>query len=299
MGGKIIKIIDIHAHLELNLPGVPQDPSRRKYPRLFMYLFEKLGFRGNRRKRPLPEAVRILISLENQLRLSMASRENLLGNMDRNGIDVSVLLPIAPFSTSEDYLEKVKDEPRMLTFASAHPLQGDWAGRLHAAMENGCRGLKIHPILQELEPSSEFYFNLLEEYGKYGRPVLTHSGPFNYYIPRSPYSLYGSVSRFVPLISSFPHIPFILGHMGIHESGDAIQVASQYENVYLETSFQSLRSVREAVKTVGKERVLFGSDWPEADQGTSLKIARKAAGSDRDLMERILGKNAESLIGPL
>ncbi|MEW5783472.1 MAG: amidohydrolase family protein [Bacillota bacterium] len=295
-----MKVIDIHTHLELHLPGVPQDPQRKRPPRLFMKLYEKMGYSTPLwRSGNYPEPIRILISLDNQLRLSMASAENLLAYMDRSGVSVSVAMPIAPFVSSQLYLDKVAGNPRLLAFAGAHPDDTAWPANLRAAMVGGCRGLKIHPIAQQLEPSCEFYFNLLEEFRAYGKPVLTHTGTFDYFIPRSPCAAYGSPERFRKLISSFPDVPFILGHMGIHEREAAIALALKYDNVYLETSFQSAAVIRRAVRQVGRERVLFGSDWPESEQLIPLKMARRAAGRDSDLAERLLWKNAEALIGPV
>jgi len=295
-----MKIIDIHTHLELHIPGIPQDRKRKKPPRLFMYLYEKLGYsfplwkKGN-----YPEPIRVMISLDNQLRLSMASAENLLRYMEQSGVDFSVAMPVAPFVSGLDYLEKIKDRPRLLAFTSAHPDDPGWKDKLHQSMAGGCRGLKIHPIAQQLDPEAEFYFNLMEEFRRYNRPVLTHCGVFEYFITRSTSSAYGKPAAFEKLISSFPDIPFILGHMGIHEPDEAISLAEQYDNVYLETSFQPWSKIRKAVNKAGSHRVLFGSDWPESEQLTPLKIARRAAGEDRALAEAIIGKNAEALIGPV
>jgi predicted TIM-barrel fold metal-dependent hydrolase len=75
-----------------------------------------------------------------------------------------------------------------------------------------------------------------------------------------------------------------------------IELARRYENVYLETSFQPLRKVKEAVDVAGRERVMFGSDWPESDSKYALRIARKAAGEDDGLRERLRGGNILVLV---
>jgi len=295
-----MKVIDLHTHLELNLPGIPQDNRRNKPPRLFMYLYEMMGYRspfwgkGN-----YPEPVRMLISLDNQLRLSMASVDKLLACMDRSGVTVSVAMPIAPYITASDYLARIESIPRILTFSTVHPQDRSWEDTLRRDMERGCRGVKIHPIAQGLDPEGEFYFHLFEELEQYGKPVLAHTGEFEYFIPKSPYSVYGQIPRFEKLIASFPRVPVILGHMGLFDAQVAIELARRYENVYLETSFQSVAVVRRAIKEVGRHRVIFGSDWPESEQWMPLRIARRAAGKDRDLAERLLWKNAQQLIGPV
>jgi predicted TIM-barrel fold metal-dependent hydrolase len=221
--------------------------------------------------------------------------ENLLRYMDRNGIESSVVLPIAPFVTSEDYLRGCEGESRLIPFASVHP-SGDWEKELGDAMDGGCRGLKIHPILQRLAPEDPFYFELLEAFVPYGRPVIAHTGEFDYYIVNDGYTPYGDTQRFGKLVAAFPQVPFILGHTGLYYPDKALELARRYENVYLETSFQPLSVVRKALEVAGRERVMFGSDWPESDSKYALKIARKAAGEDGELRERLTGKNILALV---
>jgi len=260
-----------------------------------MWGYEIMGFRNPLWRGEPPGPARALIALENQLRLSMGSRENLLRYMDRNGIERSVVLPIAPFSTSREYLESCAGEPRLIPFASACPSPG-WERELGEAMERGCRGLKIHPILQRIAPEDRFYFDLLEEFAPHRRPVLIHAGEFDYYVVRDGYASYGDTLRYEKLIRAFPEVPFILGHMGLYHPEKALRLAERYENVYLETSFQPLRVVREAIWVAGAERVMFGSDWPESDPRYALRIARRAAGADEGLRERITGGNVLALL---
>lgn len=288
-------IVDAHAHLETPIPGMFPDPSRRSPTLLLMRAYELLGFRNPLWRGEPPEPARVLIALENQLRLAMGSRDNLLRVMDRRGIDRAVVLPIAPYSTSREYLERCRGEPRLMPFASVHPHPG-WERELKEAMEGGCRGLKVHPILQRIPPEDPFLFELLEAFRRYGRPVLFHTGEFDYFVTRDPHAQFGDVRRLERLIAAFPDLPIILGHMGLYHPERALELARRHENVYLETSFQPLKVVKEAIRAAGRERVIFGSDWPESDPAFSLRIARKAAGEDRDLLERITSRNILALV---
>jgi predicted TIM-barrel fold metal-dependent hydrolase len=288
-------IVDSHSHLDLTLPGMVPHPERKREPLGFIWSYENMGFRNPLWRGEPPEAVRILISAENQVRLSMGCRRNLLSFMDSCGIDRAVVLPVEPFSTSSSYAEECATEPRLIPFASCFP-GNDWEGKLQRAMEAGCRGLKIHPILQRIPPEDLFYFDLLEAYRKYGRPVITHTGAFDYYVTPDPCSEYGCTPRFERLIAAFPDIPFILGHSGLYHPEQAIDLARRHESVYLETSFQPLKIVREMLRAVGRDRVMFGSDWPETNQKHSLRIAKKAAGDDAELQEKLLGANILALV---
>ncbi len=71
-----------------------------------MYLYEKLGYNFPLwKKSNYPDPIRVMISLDNQLRLSIASAENLLCCMDKSGVDFIVVMPVAPFVSGLDYLE--------------------------------------------------------------------------------------------------------------------------------------------------------------------------------------------------
>lgn len=288
-------IVDAHSHLEVPIHGVTPDPRRKRFTWLLIRNYELLGFNNPLWKGEPPEWARILIAVENQLRLSMGSKENLLRYMDRNGIDKSVVYPVAPFTGPRDYLEQCRGEERLIPFTCAHPSSG-WEKELRLAMEGGCRGLKIHPILQRIPPEDPFYFHLLEAFAPYGRPVVAHTGEFSYYVTDDGCFSYGDVRRFEKLIAAFPGVPFILGHMGLYYPERAMELARRYDNVYLETSFQPLRVVREAVRVAGRERVFFGSDWPESNQKYALSIARRAAGEDAEMMERLTGGNILALL---
>lgn len=290
-------IVDSHSHLDLTLPGMVAHPERKREPMGFMWSYENMGFRNPLWSAEPPETVRILISAEGQIRLSMGCRQNLLSFMDRSGIDRSIVLPVEPFSTSSGYVEECAGEPRLIPFASSCP-GDDWEGRLHRAMEAGCRGLKIHPILQRIPPEDSFYFDLLEAYRKYGRPVITHTGAFDYYVTPDPCSEYGCTPRFESLIAAFPDVPFILGHSGLFHPEQAIELASRHESVYLETSFQPLKVVRQMLGVAGRDRVMFGSDWPETNQKHALRIAQKVTGDDPELRDKLLGGNILALVSP-
>ncbi|MDY6794990.1 MAG: amidohydrolase family protein [Actinomycetota bacterium] len=288
-------IVDAHTHMKAVIYGVTTDPKRQKFTWLLMRSYELLGFHNPLWRGDPPEIGRIIVALENQLRLSMGCKENLLRYMDINGIDRSIVCPIAPFASPREYLDICAGEPRLIPFTCIHPSQ-DWERQLKEAMQGGCKGLKIHNILQRIPPEDPFWFEVLEVFAPYGRPVQIHSGKFDYYIVKDGYAPYGDTLRFEKLIAAFPQVPFILVHSGLFFPDKALELAGRYDNVYLETSFQPLKVVREALRVAGRERVLFGSDWPESNQKYALSIAVKAAGEDAGLKERLTSGNILALV---
>jgi hypothetical protein len=171
--------------------------------------------------------------------------------------------------------------------------------KLSAFVEAGCRGLKLHPIIQNFHPESKECFETVEEFSRYNLPILFHSGRTAYYLPESKSESYAHLENYTKLVGAFPKTKFILGHMGMFEARKAIDIAQVFQNVYVDTSFQPVKMVRHAVEKIGGERVLFGSDWPFGGQRYSLAIAMRASAGDEWLRERLLWRNAEELIGPV
>lgn len=69
------------------------------------------------------------------------------------------------------------------------------------------------------------------------------------------------------LAIAFPEVPFILTKMGrgydfIFEV--CLLIAFKHQNVYLDTVQAPARHIARAVKELGADRVLFGSDWDRA-----------------------------------
>ena len=52
---------------------------------------------------------------------------------------------------------------------------------------------------------------------------------------------------------------------------EAIFVASQFENVYLETSWGDLPRIKEGIAMIGPERLMFGSDCPIQEIGSQMR----------------------------
>lgn len=95
-----------------------------------------------------------------------------------------------------------------------------------------------------------------------------------------------------------PEAKIILGHMGGYfHVKDAIRVAKRHPNLILETSAMPYPSlIKEAVDTLGVERVLFASDGPGCDPSIEVEKVRRA-GLTPEQEERIYAGNIEELLG--
>ena len=107
---------------------------------------------------------------------------------------------------------------------------------------------------------------------------------------------------FHTIAGEYPGITFVMAHLGCYQSRDvtwhyqAIDIARRYPNVYLETSaVVAQRFLELAIKELGPEKILFGSDGPENDSRLELfKIRLLKLAPDAEA--KVLGGNAQRLL---
>ncbi len=290
-----MKIIDMHTHAQDIL--FPANAAKVRPSRgILIRLFEWQRFNWYAPER-LTHSLRKIIARESQARNAMASVEVLVKGMEGTGMTRSVVLPVERYGGTTDILSAAKKDKRLIPFASVDPHDFKRVEKLRNYVAGGCRGLKLHPIIQDFHPSGPECMETVEEFSQYGLTVFFHCGQSSYYVPESESESYGEPGNYVKVFAAFPRVKFVMGHMGLLESNKAIEVAQVFPNVYLETSFQPVRMVRKAVEKVGGDRVLFGTDWPFGGQRYELAIVLDMTERNPWLRERLLWKNAEELIG--
>lgn len=221
--------------------------------------------------------------------------EKLIPLLDAAGISKAVVMSYteAPAVNphSLDYIAEavVRYPDRLIGFARIHPGYGDAAVRLldHAIMKLGMKGLKLHPVGTLAHPGNDGTVRLIQRAALYGAPTLFHCGDEPLTTPLE----IAEAARKVPQAS------IILGHMGGYFHVDeAIDVAERYENVYLETSAVPYpQKIGEAVKRIGGQRVLFGSDGPGCNPTLEVEKVRLAGLTPAD-EELVLGQNIARLL---
>jgi hypothetical protein len=171
---------------------------------------------------------------------------------------------------------------------------------LDADVAAGARGLKLHPIIQNVRLTSPRTRAAVAACARHDLPVLFHCGVSSYYLGsdrKREQPRYGAIADAAALVRDFPRVRFIAGHAGLFEVRDVMRLLAGLPNVSVDTSVQSIATVRELIATFGPERVLFASDWPYGNRPPALAIAKAACGGDRGLERRILFENAAELLG--
>lgn len=159
--------------------------------------------------------------------------------------------------------------------------------------EYGFHGLKIysHPkgigsFDSWLSITDEYMYSIFELASDWKIPILAHSTP----------------QECDEVCSKFPEIRLIMAHMGGTQiaSGDwhkAIMTAKKHKNLYLDTTSSGMDygMVEEAVKKIGAERIVWGSDLAYLGMEYELEKIKSSDIKDYE-KELILGKNILRLI---
>jgi len=215
-----------------------------------------------------------LVNLMNDAKVDKAVISQLSSNMIDDNTAVSKAIKKFP--------------DRLLGFAHINPQD------LNAALKEldrsinvlGFIGVKMHSNFDHFVPWDEHVFRIMEKIQDYQLPVLFHTGEE---LARPLQIAY--VAR------HFPKIPIILGHMGLWVAIESIPAAKLSENVYLETSIQGeIPALMEAVRELGAERILFGTDIPFSTYRIEISKIESLKISEED-KKKILGENAARILG--
>jgi len=190
--------------------------------------------------------------------------EDLIREMDRCGVDVACVsgggLPHEIKQMNRQALEAVKRYPdRLIGFVRLSPKFSEVLEDLdYYIRDRGFRGIKLHPNQDGYCLLKEPVLALIyERAAKYRVPVLIHSGT-------EPWSVAG---QFADQAEAFPEVIFIMAHSGLRNDKHVFESARRVKNLILETSIGGVASP----KGLGKDRVVYGSDWPTTSMRSELQ----------------------------
>jgi hypothetical protein len=217
---------------------------------------------------------------------TIADPQEILRRNKEGGIDKACIFPIS-HDTFEDanreIAQIVKRHPgRFIGFAKHDPVNEK--GRIRAMLLDECRELGLRGLKLHVKPTPE----VLDTVAELGIPVLWHPG---------------RIAMFDDIAKAYPTVDLILAHLGSDLSSDwrehlaGIEMARRYPNVYLDTGATVLtRYLEQALKEVGPEKIIFGSDEPEVD--CRLEIFKvRVLKLPKQQEEMILGGNIQRLLG--
>ncbi len=176
------------------------------------------------------------------------------------------------------------------------------AEELELRVQGGASGIALHPNRNLHRADDRRLWPVYERAQELGLPVLTHGGAEGY---RAAYmGLNTEPFDFLDVLDAFPRLTLILGHLGHGYFDQTREIARRYPNVWFETSGPvstrqpyeaSDEELTELLRTIGVERVVFGSDFVFADVRSALDRVLGLPLTDTE-KEQILGGNAKRLL---
>ena len=243
-------------------------------------------------------------------KVKIATTEDLINGMDRDGVDISVIVNYS-WSTHElcvetnDYiLESVARYPqRLIGFCAVNSYTNDASLlEIERCARGGVRGVgELRPDTQSLDYTKKDiikpFTDLLR---KHKLIVLTHaSEPVGHDYPGKGAATPEILYKF---IANFTGLPVVCAHWGgglpfytlMPEVRDAL------EDVYFDTAVSPFLYRPEVYlqvsRLIGSDRILFGSDFPVITQSRILNEIH-AAGLNDEAKSEILAGNARRLLG--
>lgn len=242
--------------------------------------------------------------------IKIATVDELIASMDRDGIDISVILNYG-WSTQalcveiNDYImEAMSNHPkRLVGFCSVMPSSGDSALReLERCIKNGIKGIgELRPDIHfKNKNQMKILKPLMEMIVNNSIVMLMHtSDPVGHQYPgkgkATPEILYN-------LITSFPALKLVCAHWGGGLPFYTLmpEVKAALKNVYFDTAISPFlytpQIYKQVIQLVGANKILFGTDYPMLPARRFFKEI-DSLNLPPETKENILGGNAQRLLG--
>jgi predicted TIM-barrel fold metal-dependent hydrolase len=249
---------------------------------------------------------------------SFGTSDEYLADMKRAGIDYGVMVSFSPdrqlknmnfwtVAITRPGKNRPAKYPMLIPFISVSPtMKGKTpVQELEHKLAWGMKGLKIHPIGQGFAPDDRRMWPVYEWMVQRNLPIIAHSG-IN--VRPDAQTDLARPRRWLLVLAEFPTLRLILAHMGGGFWDEAVQIARQHPQVLFDTAIavshintgpqtwlDDARAV-ELIRTIGADRVLFGSDYPWIDPKGDIERIRRLALTAEE-KRKVLGENAARMLG--
>jgi len=297
--GVVSKIIDAHTHVGWGfIDDVLPEPTEYIFPytnaKIDLSQYSAHDYSNELIKRARRETVRAVLARGRNYHCSASHLER---DLEALRISSAIVLAVDIFGkiNSETVLDTAARKPKQfIPFISLHPRKKHNDVLMQKYVLRGAKGMKIHPPMQLVRPCSSYVCSMMELATAHKLPVLFHCG----HSPLSPIvqRRFSVMEDYRKIVSWYRDVPIILGHSGIDEWETALSIAKEYDHVYLELSGQPPSVIKKIMKTIGDDRLFFGSDWPYYPTALPLAKVLLATEGNEKAREKILYKNITQIL---
>lgn len=215
---------------------------------------------------------------------------DLVAKIDAVGVDKAVMFPFVEGNFTNDPIKEAFDQfpERLIPFCAVNPWQADAADEVRRCVVDwGFKGLKLHPTINGFHLSDPNLVDpLFQVADELEIPIIVHGAS----------DLLNSPPEFGIMAKRFPRVPLLMAHMGFFWSVDqAIAFAKECPNLYLETSRAPIFEIQTAVRELGPDKVIWGTDSPFVDYEWEFLKMRRATADDAGYGQ-IVGGNISKIL---
>lgn len=225
--------------------------------------------------------------------------DGLRRTLDDAGVDIGVCLGVAATAKTvqrtNEWIGRV-DRNRFVPFGTVHP-DLPVEHNLASLRDNGIRGVKLHPLFQDLHLADPRLIEIVAGLAATGLPVITHVGAGGDAAANDR----GAPVHVATLLDLVPDLTLIACHFGGYHRLEESEQHLVGSRAFLETSWPPTVGdldrdrIRGVIERHGADRVVFGSDWPMADPAREIAAVRALALSPSDEAAVLGGKLADIL----
>lgn len=225
--------------------------------------------------------------------------KELKDSMKEQGVDVSVVMPIATTVTQSESINRfaieINGKNGIYSFGSVHPLEDNIEDKLKHIKEMGLKGIKLHPEYQGFYINSPEGIRVLELAEKLGLYTMLHAGR-DLGMPEPVHCAPEQLKDTLECVSG----RFIIAaHMGGYQMAERVLEHLAGSDIFMDTSFylpeMEKDLAEEIIKTHGANKILFASDSPWA-RPEDILVSLKNLGLKREDFEKITHKNAAKIL---
>ena len=230
----------------------------------------------------------------------------LVAEMDAVHVQRAVLLVVAPrvpFRNNNTYrwLDALQASPhrdRFVLFGAVdHPLNDSAPAQIKEMFKRGVQGVKMHPTMQQFAPNDPKAMRLYEVAERLGMHVFFHAGRAG--IEPAYTQQFARMRNYIEPAKAFPKLQFVFGHAGARDWEEAMVIARDHDNVWLEIEGQGVEEMKTIMRVAGPHKMLYGSDWPFFPLAAMMARVLMATEGQPEARRMILSDNANRLLAKL
>jgi len=298
------EVIDFHVHVYPQTPlSEPLAPVRKQLTQWFRPL-SKMQQKAVSFAHKIPPSLRTIsdevsIPLLVPHLLIESDIFDLEREMLRESVSRAVVVAHPPLISNDFVFYESKRIQGIIPAVFIDPDTMKSSSDLDAFYNRGVRLFKINPQQSGVPADAPYYKDFLSYLNNKKAVLLVHTGALSSHFFRLPNS--GNIKEYQTWFRDYPDIRFIAAHMNLHEPKEAIQMAQKYNNLSLLTSWQPASVLKQAIETLGPEKILFASDWPLLGENIHTQKERlwslyKKGVLNEDGLRAILSGNAKKIL---